>query len=96
MREKKIIVSEEIIHCWFYFYNILSFRLLGNEIAATDYVLTEAVIDYGIQDEAVANEFEFLRNFMTLNDLERMIIGQDFDSFIKGCTFRGKDCLESS
>ena len=50
--------------------------------------------DYGIQTETVANEWEFLRNFMTLNEKERILIGHDFDSFIKGCTFRGKDCTD--
>ena len=46
----------------------------------------------GIQTETVANEWEFLRNFMTLNEQERILIGHDFKSFIKGCTFGGKDC----
>ena len=50
-------------------------------------------MDYGVQPAAVANEFEFLRNFMTLNEKERILIGHDFGSFIKRCNFRGKDCL---
>ncbi len=53
----------------------------------------ENTVDYGIQTETVANEFEFLRNYMTLTDQERILIGHDFNSFIKGCTFRGKDCM---
>ena len=53
-------------------------------------------VDYGIQTESVANEFEFLRNFMSLNDQERIIIGHDFDSFIQSCTFRGKNCMDST
>ena len=48
----------------------------------------------GIQTETVANEWAFLRNFMTLNENERILIGHDFDSFIKGCTFRGNDCMD--
>jgi hypothetical protein len=51
-------------------------------------------VDYGVQTEAVADEWKFLRNFMTLNEQERILIGHDFKSFIKGCTFRGKDCME--
>ena len=53
----------------------------------------EDEVDYGVQPAAVANEFNFLRNFMTLNEKERILIGHDFSSFIKRCTFRGKDCL---
>ena len=53
----------------------------------------EDEVDYGVQPAAVANEFEFLRNFMTLNEKERILIGHDFGSFIKRCNFRGKDCL---
>ena len=48
--------------------------------------------DSGNQPAIVANEYKFLRNYMALNDDERTIIGQDFDSFIKECSFRGKDC----
>ena len=54
------------------------------------------VVNYGVQPAAVANEMEFLRNFMTLNEDERMLIGHDFKSFIKGCTFRGKNCLSET
>ena len=50
-------------------------------------------VNYGIQPAAVANEMEFLRNFMSLDENERILIGHDFKSFIKGCTFRGKNCL---
>ena len=49
-----------------------------------------------MQPAAVANEMEFLRNFMALNEQERMLIGHDFKSFIKGCTFRGKNCLKET
>ena len=38
---------------------------------------------------------EFLKNYMSLNEQERLLIGhRGFDSFIKGCTFRGADCLK--
>ena len=55
--------------------------------------LVDDEVDYGVQPAAVANEMEFLRNFMTLNEKERILIGHNFNSFIKRCTFRGKDCL---
>ena len=35
-------------------------------------------IDYGSQPATVAQEMEFLTNFMTLNEQERMLIGHDF------------------
>ena len=53
-------------------------------------------IDYGSQPATVAQEMEFLTNFMTLNEKERMLIGHDFKSLIKSCTFRGKDCLDKA
>ena len=53
-------------------------------------------IDYGSQPATVAQEMEFLTNFMTLNEQERMLIGHDFKSLIKSCTFRGKDCLDKA
>jgi hypothetical protein len=56
----------------------------------------EEDVDYGVQTETIANEWEFLRNFMTLNEQERILIGHDFHSFVKGCTFRGKDCLDEA
>ena len=51
-------------------------------------------VDYGKQTATVANEWKFLENFMTLNEEERILIGHDFESFIKSCTFRGKNCLD--
>ena len=50
--------------------------------------------DFGTQTETVANEWEFLRNFMTLNEKDRILIGHDLDSFIKGCTFLGNGCMD--
>ena len=50
---------------------------------------------YGTQTKTVAAEMEFLKNYMSLNEQERLLIGHHgFDSFIKGCTFRGADCLK--
>ena len=50
---------------------------------------------YGTQTKTVAAEMEFLKNFMSLNEQERLLIGHHgFESFIKGCTFRGADCLK--
>ena len=50
-------------------------------------------VNYGVQPAAIANEINFLSNFMSLNEQERILIGHEFSSFIKACTFRGKDCL---
>ena len=69
-------------------HNIISNTL---EELYSDFFITTDIPD-GIQTETVANEWEFLRNFMTLNEQERILIGHDFKSFIKGCTFRGNDC----
>ena len=41
------------------------------------------------------SEYTFLAKFMTLNETMRRSIGHQFDSFIKSCTFRGKDCLNA-
>ena len=51
---------------------------------------------YGTQPTSVAEEMEFLRTFMTLNEEERTLIGHNYTSFIKGCTFRGRDCFNES
>ena len=40
-------------------------------------------------------EYTFLKEYMTLNRSIRSKIGHEFSSFIKSCTFRGKDCLNS-
>ena len=47
-----------------------------------------------IQPASVGKEMKFLKNFMTMNEEERKLIGHDFASFFKDCTFRGKNCLE--
>ena len=47
-----------------------------------------------IQPASVGKEMKFLKNFMTMNEEERKLIGHDFTSFFKDCTFRGKNCLE--
>ena len=41
------------------------------------------------------SEYTFLAKFMTLNETIRRSIGHQFESFIKSCTFRGKDCLNT-
>ena len=41
------------------------------------------------------SEYSFLAEFMTLNETMRRLIGHQFESFIKSCTFRGKDCLNA-
>ena len=50
-------------------------------------------VNYGVQPAAIANEMNFFSNFMSLTEQERILIGHEFSSFIKACTFRGKDCL---
>ena len=52
--------------------------------------------DLGSQPTGVAQELEFLQTFMGLEEAERKLLGHSFSSFIKGCTFRGRDCLEES
>ena len=52
--------------------------------------------DLGQQPTSVAQELMFLQAFMTLEEPERQIIGHNFSSFIRGCTFRGRDCLNES
>ena len=48
----------------------------------------------GATPSYLETEYEFLAPFMSLTENERRSIGHDFDSFIKSCTFRGKDCLD--
>jgi hypothetical protein len=50
----------------------------------------------GEQSSEVGEEMDFLRIFMSLNEEERILIGHNFTSFIKACTFRGKDCLKET
>ena len=50
--------------------------------------------EYEEQSSFVAEEMDFLRIFMSLTEEERILIGHDFTSFIKSCTFRGNDCLK--
>ena len=40
-------------------------------------------------------EYIFLAEYMSLNRSIRSLIGHEFQSFIKSCTFRGKDCLNN-
>ena len=46
------------------------------------------------QPASVGKEMKFLKNFMTMNEEERKLIGHNFTSLFKACTFRGKDCLK--
>ena len=48
----------------------------------------------GGQPPSVGKEMKFLKNFMTMNEEERKLIGHNFTSIFKSCTFRGNDCLE--
>ena len=49
----------------------------------------------GETPDYLESEYTFLAEFMTLNETMRRSIGHQFDSFIKSCTFRGKDCLNT-
>ena len=40
-------------------------------------------------------EYEFLTDYMGLNESVRHSIGHQFDALIKACTFQGKDCLNA-
>jgi hypothetical protein len=44
----------------------------------------------------VEAEWQFLNDYMSLNEKLRKMIGQPFDSFVKSCIFRGKDCLDKT
>ena len=46
------------------------------------------------QAPSVGKEMKFLKNFMTMNEEERKLIGHNFTSIFKACTFRGNDCLD--
>ena len=52
----------------------------------------EEVQSRGAQPSSVAEEMEFVRLFMTLNEDERSLIGHNITQFIKACTFRGRSC----
>ena len=51
--------------------------------------------DYGEQSQAAKDEAEFVMQYMTLSETIRKMIGHSFESFLKMCTFRGLDCLDS-
>ena len=52
--------------------------------------------DLGDQPAQVTAELNFLVKYMTLGTTIRKKIGQQFDSLIKCCTFRGRDCLNET
>ena len=47
----------------------------------------------GDTPDYLETEYTFLKQYMSLNRSIRSHIGHEFTSFIKSCTFRGKDCL---
>ena len=57
--------------------------------------LGESMGPPGETPDYLESEYTFLAEFMTLNETMRRSIGHQFDSFIKSCTFRGKDCLNT-
>ena len=57
--------------------------------------LPEDYGDYGEQIKATKDEAEFVMQYMKLPETIRKMIGHSFESFLKMCTFRGLDCLDS-
>ena len=49
----------------------------------------------GEMPDFLSAEYEFLEVYMALNESLRHKIGHQFDGFIKECTFRGMDCLDT-
>ena len=49
----------------------------------------------GEMPDFLSAEYEFLEVYMALNESLRHKIGHQFDGFIKECTFRGMDCLNT-
>ena len=47
----------------------------------------------GLTPEWLTLEYEFLKEYMGLNESIRHRIGHQFSALIKACTFQGKDCL---
>ena len=48
------------------------------------------------QTASVAEEMKFVRVFMSLSDDERQLIGHNFTSFIKACSYRGRSCTDKA
>ena len=48
------------------------------------------------QTASVAEEMKFVRVFMSLSDDERQLIGHNFTSFIKACSYRGRTCTDKA
>ena len=44
----------------------------------------------------IESEYKFLKDFMTLDEAERQLIGHEFDDFVKSCTFRERSCLDAN
>ena len=45
-----------------------------------------------VQPTSEKEEMEFIKLFMTLNADERALIGHNFTTLVKACTFRGRSC----
>lgn len=54
------------------------------------------VFDNKARPEQVEAEWIFVHQFMSLNENLRKRIGHSFDSFVKSCIFRGKDCTDAT
>ena len=50
-------------------------------------------LGYGEQTEDVSMDYDFMMYYMALPSKIRGTIGHQFSDFIKGCTFRGTNCL---
>ena len=53
------------------------------------------ILGYGHQTPEVAKEYDFMMYYMILPLALRAAIGHQFSDLVKGCTFRGIDCLNS-
>ena len=44
--------------------------------------------------DSVLEEYQFLREYVSLAETTRRLLGHTFQGLVKGCTFREKDCLD--
>ena len=51
-------------------------------------------LDLGKQTPDVSMDYNYMMYYMQLPTFIRARIGHQFSDFIKGCTFRQKDCLD--
>lgn len=54
------------------------------------------IAQYGNTTAEVIEEYEFLKLYMQLKVEDRIAIGQELESLIRGCTFRERDCKDQT